>query len=182
LKVPFIVQYANFRSTDLIDQNNNFLKNINISEAKRIAREANLDLVCFKDAIGRESALCKIIDYGKWKYSEEKNKKKQHSDRKETKEIQFRPGTEDHDIEYKVKHANEFLDEGNDVLLTMMIRGRDRGHFDLAETKMNKIVQLCSHGKEMYRKKTSGSIFIRITKNGAGQINSTEPNKAVPSI
>jgi len=168
---PFVVIYADFRHTDLVDANNNFVKNVSISDAKRMARDAGLDLVCFKDINGKESPLCKILDYGKWKYTNDKQKKKQHTDKKETKEIQFKPLTDDHDIEHKVKHANEFLDKGNDVLLSMLICGRDRGHFDLAEAKMNKIVQLCSaHGKEINRKKTEGSIFIRLSKNGAGHI------------
>ena len=69
-----------------------------------------LDVVCFKDQTEKELAFCKMIDYGKWKYSEDKKKKKQNKEHKKTtKEIRISLGISDHDLEHKVKQAKDFL-------------------------------------------------------------------------
>ena len=73
---PFIVKYAKFRETRLVDQNDNYHPSISVSEAQKKAVEAHLDLVCFNRPGKSELAFCKIVDYGKWKYSNEKSKKK----------------------------------------------------------------------------------------------------------
>ena len=71
--------------------------------------------------------VCKIIDYGKYRYEQQKRekeaKKKQHT--VTLKEIRFRPGTDDHDFAFKVKHAREFLEKGNKVKAWVQFRGRD---------------------------------------------------------
>jgi translation initiation factor IF-3 len=74
--------------------------------------------------------VVKLMDYGKFKYEQQRAareaKKKQHH--VQVKEVKFRPGIEEHDYEFKVRHARRFLDEGNKVKLTMMFRGRQVTH------------------------------------------------------
>ncbi len=162
---PFIVQYVDFKYTDLVDEQNNFKKNMHIGEAKSLAKNAGLDLVCFKRPENDQLALCKIINFGKWKYNEEKQKKKQNIHRKQTKEMKFHPDIAEHDIEYKVRQINEFLSEDDDVLLYLILRGRQAIHFKDAEAKFNYIISLCNMGKEISRKVSEKTIIVRLVKN-----------------
>jgi translation initiation factor IF-3 len=77
--------------------------------------------------------VVKLMDYGKFKYEQARAareaKKKQHHI--QVKEVKFRPGIEDHDYEFKTRHARRFLEEGNKVRLTMMFRGRQITHSEL---------------------------------------------------
>jgi len=162
---PFVVKFADFTITKLVDHNNEFHDQVRIGEAKNMAQEAGLDLVCFNKPDKNSSALCKIIDYGKWKYSEEKKKKKNKEGKKSTKEIRLSPVISDHDVEHKLKQAKEFLEDGDDVVLAMRIKGRQRAHLDVAELRMNEIIAKCSeYGTEVQRKKNSGLITVRIIK------------------
>jgi translation initiation factor IF-3 len=98
------------------------------AEALQKAEEAGLDLV--ELVPNAKPPVCKIIDYGKYKYEiakkEKENRKKQHVI--VTKEVRFRPKTDDHDFDFKVRHARKFLEQGNRVKATVMFRGRENAH------------------------------------------------------
>lgn len=166
LVCPFVVKFVMFENTRLIDASGQFHQSFKVSEAMVIARNSGLQLVCFNRPEGNNLAFCKILDFNKWQYMEEKKKKKQRlENRKETKEIKFSPHIEQNDIQHKMRQANELLDEGNDVVLTMQARGRDRIHFNDVESKMNEIVKMCEgHGKESSRRKTNDTIIVRMVK------------------
>jgi translation initiation factor IF-3 len=87
--------------------------------------------------------VVKIMDYGKFKYEQARAareaKKKQHN--MLVKEVKFRPGIEDHDYEFKLRHARRFLDEGNKVKLTMMFRGRQITHPELGLEVLKRVTQ-----------------------------------------
>ena len=87
--------------------------------------------------------VCKIMDYGKYKYAMKKKaadtRKHQHAS--EIKEIKFRPKIEDHDFDTKVGHIRRFLGEGNKVKLTMMFRGREITHSDIAKAVLDKVAE-----------------------------------------
>ncbi|OAN60641.1 translation initiation factor IF-3 [Balneola sp. EhC07] len=93
--------------------------------ALQIAEQYNLDLV--EIAPDANPPVCKIIDYGKYMYEKKKKekeaKKKQHT--VNVKELRFRPNTDDHDLEFKTRHAREFLESGDKVKATVQFRGRD---------------------------------------------------------
>jgi translation initiation factor IF-3 len=162
--LPFVVKYANFNITRLVDNAQNYHEKISMGEAKKIAQDCGLDLVCFNEPQDGQLALCKVIDYGKWKYQNEKDKKKQNKvNKKETKEIQFSPVIDTGDIQHKVKHANEFLEEGNDVVLVMKLHGRQKVHHKEAEQKFNEIIKMCN-GKEVSRKINEGIMIARLAK------------------
>ena len=164
---PFVVQRIIFEKIRLVDNNNQYHNEIKTVEAQKMAQASGLDLVCFDRAQEGSLAFCKIIDYGKWKYSNEKKKKKQVKENKKlTKEIRFSPVIDDNDIKHKVKQAIEFLERGDDVVFFMKLRGRQKSFFKEAEEKMNGIVSMCSeYGKEHSRKKTEGMIIVGITKH-----------------
>lgn len=163
---PFVINYADFTETNLIDADGKFLGIVHISVAKSKAREANLELVCFNKPVGRTPALCKILDYGKWKYQQEKSEKKdRHNAKKETKEVRFTPVISEHDVEHKVKQIIEFLEEGDDVLISMRFKGIHHRLKDEGRRIIGEILEKCkAHGKEHHRKQDNDNICVRMVK------------------
>ncbi len=103
------------------------------ADALKRAEQAGLDLV--EVSPNSNPPVCKIMDFGKYKYElakkEKENRKKQHVI--VTKEIRFRPKTDDHDFEFKTRHARKFLEQGNRVKATVMFRGRENAHREYGE-------------------------------------------------
>ena len=100
-------------------------------EALWLAEQLGLDLV--EVAPEAQPPVCRLMDYGKYRY--EQSVRGREARKKQTKtvikEVKFRPGIEDHDYEFKTRHARRFLEEGNKVRLTMMFRGRQITHSEL---------------------------------------------------
>jgi len=152
---PFIVKYVDFNTTRLSDLDDNYHASISIAEAKRMAEEAGLDLVCFNRPDKNNLALCKILNFGKWKYSNEKKKKKGKSHKKATKEIRLSPVMEDNDVKHKLKQVEGFIADGHEVLFSMRLKGRQRMRLREAEERMAEIVAMCSsYSKEVSKKKS----------------------------
>jgi translation initiation factor IF-3 len=97
-------------------------------EALRQARAAELDLV--EVAPTERPPVCRIMDYGKFKYQQKKRQHKSHSHQVKLKEIRVRPKTGDHDIQVKVNKAREFLTNKDKVIVTVVYRGREMAHVD----------------------------------------------------
>ncbi|MBS1495842.1 MAG: translation initiation factor IF-3 [Bacteroidetes bacterium] len=95
-----------------------------IADANAIAKEQHLDIV--EISPGANPPVCRIIDYNKFLYDEKKKKKemKAKSKTSEVKEIRFTPNTDDHDFEFKVKHAEKFLKDGDKVKAHVQFKGR----------------------------------------------------------
>jgi translation initiation factor IF-3 len=110
----------------LIDQDNEQIGVVPTDEALRRAQEAGLDLV--EVAPMERPPVCRIMDYGKWKYQQKKKHKKHHE--QQLKEVRFSPKTDDHDREMKVNRARRFIGDGDKVQFTMLFRGRERFHQD----------------------------------------------------
>lgn len=100
-------------------------------EAKRLAQEAGLDLV--EVSPNERPPVCKIMDHGKHKYDQKKraNEQKKKQKRVEVKEVKFRPKTDTHDFEVKIRKLRGFLDEGNRAKITIQFRGREIIHKDI---------------------------------------------------
>jgi len=88
--------------------------------------------------------VCKILDYGKFKYEQKKKAKQSKRNQVVTqlKEVQFRPNTDTHDIEFKTKHILRFLAEGNKVKVSVRFRGREASHAQLGYVLVKQIVEL----------------------------------------
>jgi len=115
----------------VIDQNQNNLGMIPVDEAQRLARDAGLDLVEVSPT--ERPPVCRIMDYGKFKYERKKRQRSAaHGHVVVMKEIRLRPKTDAHDRATKLKRAKEFLGHGHKVQFTMLFRGRERAHRDLA--------------------------------------------------
>jgi len=113
-------------------------------EAMNVAEEFGLDLVEISPTA--KPPVCKIMDYGKYKYQqqmkERENKKKQHVVK--VKEVRFRPRIGDHDLNMKVEHVRKFLSDGYKVKITLMFRGRELAHKEVGEELINKIIEMLS--------------------------------------
>jgi len=113
-------------------------------EALRLAEEKGLDLVEISPRAF--PPVCRIMDYGKYKYEEAKKKQqaRKRASTVETKEIKFRPKTEGHDMDFKVKHVRRFLEGGNKVRLAVVFRGREITHPQTGMAVLNRVVEMCS--------------------------------------
>jgi translation initiation factor IF-3 len=108
-------------------------------DALQMARERGLDLV--EVSPNERPPVCRIMDYGKHKYDQKKKQKQHHSHEQQVKEIRLRPKTDDNDRKIKMNRAQRFLNEGHKVQFTMLFRGRERAHKDLAVGAFNDIVE-----------------------------------------
>ena len=112
---------------------------MDIRDAIRAAREKCLDLV--EVAATADPPVCRIIDFGKFQY--EAKKKANEAKKKQVtitvKEVKFRPGTDDHDYSYRMKHAREWLTEGDKVKATIWFRGREMTHRELGARILEKL-------------------------------------------
>jgi translation initiation factor IF-3 len=112
-----------------------------IRQALTIAHELGLDLVEINPKA--EPPVCRIMDFGKFKYEQKKQtnvaKKKQKII--EIKEVKMRPKTDTHDFDFKVKHVRRFLEEGNKAKLTIRFRGREMAHPEMAARQLDKVVE-----------------------------------------
>ncbi len=105
-------------------------------EALRMARELGLDLVEVQP--NDRPPVCRIMDYGKFKYKQKKNVRKHHE--QQLKEVRIRPKTDDHDRSIKINNAIKFLSKGDKVQFTMVFRGRERAHREIGFGIFNGIV------------------------------------------
>lgn len=110
-------------------------------EALKLAQEEGFDLV--EIAPQAKPPVAKIMDYGKYKYEQDKKKRqaRKHQAVVQLKEVQLRPSTNSHDLETKLKHIRRFLEEGNKAKITVRFRGREIAHKDLGMDVLRKIIQ-----------------------------------------
>lgn len=112
-----------------------------IEKARDEAEDRNLDLV--EVAPQARPPVVRLMDYGRFKYeqakAEKEAKKRQHT--VEVKEVKFRPKIEEHDFDFKTRHAREFIDEGNKVKVTIMFRYRELRRPEMGEDLLDRIVE-----------------------------------------
>ena len=115
----------------LVDQRGQMVGVVARNEALTMAANAGLDLV--EIAPNADPPVCKILDFGKYKYEEQKKKNEARKKQKiiEVKEIKLRPGIDDHDYEVKRRSMVKFIEEGDKVKVTMRFRGRELAHQEL---------------------------------------------------
>ena len=124
----------------LINQLDEQIGIISTSDALKMAADVSLDLV--EVAPNARPPVCKILDYGKWRYQQQKKEDKSRASNKggQLKELKFKTvKIGDHDLMIKVNHAKEFLKEGNKVQFTLQFRGREMAHIELGRDIFKKI-------------------------------------------
>ncbi|MBN2444060.1 MAG: translation initiation factor IF-3 [Spirochaetales bacterium] len=126
----------------LIDDKGEQLGIVAIERALTIAEEAGMDLV--EVAPNSKPPVCKLLDYGKYKFDQEKLNKesKKKSKQKRDKEIRMQPRINEHDLQFKAKHICEFLEKGMKVKVTIRFRGREMAHTDRGKDVLNRILEI----------------------------------------
>lgn len=112
-----------------------------LREALRYAQETNLDLV--KIASNAKPPVCKVMDFGKYKYEQSKREKEARKNQKviNVKEIRMNPTIDEHDFQVRLKNTLKFLQEGNKVKVSIRFRGRQMAHTKLGEEVLNKMAE-----------------------------------------
>jgi len=166
----------------LIDAEGTLRGVVPTEEALRVARESGMDLV--EVSPNERPPVCKVMDYGKFKYLQSKKLKQKHHEQK-LKEVRIRPKTDPHDKEIKLARARDFLDHGDRVQFTMLFRGRERVHRDIGLEAFNEIaVSLHDIAKVEQPAKLLGRRMVMILVPGKPTIAVKKPKPAstAPSI
>lgn len=108
-------------------------------DALIVARDGGLDLV--EVAANSRPPVCRIMDYGKYKYEQKKKNASKKSHSATLKEVKLRPGTDQHDLNFKLNNARKFLMEGDKVKVTVMFRGREMVHTYRGREQLNEVLK-----------------------------------------
>ena len=128
------------REVRVIDENGQQIGIMPPQQALAIARERGLDLVEISPTAN--PPVCRIMDYGKYQYLEQKRARQARRHQKviEVKEIKFRPKVDEHDYQFKKKHIERFLSEGDKVKATIFFRGRELAHPEIGRRILDRLV------------------------------------------
>lgn len=129
------------KEVQLINQNGEKLGIMSLRDALNKAEESKLDLVLVAPNVN--PPVCKIMNYGKYKFEQSKKEKEAKKKQKifEIKEIRITPNIEQHDFEFKLKNAQKFIEDGNKVKITVRFRGREMNYLKLGEQVLNKFIE-----------------------------------------
>lgn len=115
---------------------------VDIRDALRMAQDASLELVMVSQGKNGKPSTCKILDFGKYKFEQEKRekltKKKQRDNAVKIKEVKFHPVTDENDLETKARQFQEFVDDGNKLKVSVIFRGREMAHKEIGLEIMKK--------------------------------------------
>ena len=135
-------------------------------DALRLAEDQHLDLV--EVAPKAKPPVCRIMDFGKFRYEQQKRDKEKRKNQKiiTIKEVKLRPNIEQHDFEVKLKSAQRFVEEGNKVKVTIMFRGRELSHPELGSEILNKMS--AALGDTVTVSPSAADILLRISVPSSG--------------
>tara|TARA_B100000282_G_C31559841_1_gene411551 strand:- start:127 stop:570 length:444 start_codon:yes stop_codon:yes gene_type:complete len=136
---------------------------MSVPDALKRAEEEGLDLV--EVSPNATPPVCKILDYGKYKYEQQKKAAEARKNQKtvDVKEVKIRPGIEEHDYQVKLKNARKFLEKGDKVKVTMRFRGREMAHQDIGMDLLKRMIEEVSDvGKVDLQPKLEGRQMIMV--------------------
>jgi translation initiation factor IF-3 len=150
-------------------------------KALKLAEEQGLDLVEVSPTA--RPPVCRIMDFGKYKYEmskkQKESKKKQHTI--QVKEVKLRPKTEEHDYQFKKRHAEEFLGKNHKVKITLMFRGREMDHKELGAKMLKRMEEDLAHVGEVERPaRFEGRIMVMYMTPLTGKIKPKEKQPKKP--
>jgi len=136
---PRINEEIRAREVHLIDKDGSNKGNVSVAEALAFAQAAGMDLV--EIAPNATPPVVKLLDYGKYKYQEQKKQAEARKKQKvvEVKEVKFRPMIDDHDYDVKMRAMQRFFEEGDKVKVTLRFRGREMAHMELGTKLLNRV-------------------------------------------
>ena len=159
------------KEVQLIDDQGEKKGVVGINEALDLAYEKKLDLVLV--APNAQPPVCKLMNYGKYKFEQAKKEKEAKKKQKvfEVKEIRITPNIEQHDLEFKLKNARKFIEDGNKVKITVRFRGRELNYTKLGEENLNKFIDELSDVANPEKKPVleGKNMFIILSKKAAGK-------------
>jgi len=148
------------------------------AQALEMAREAGLDLVEVADK--ERPPVCKIMDYGKFKYAQSK-KAHQKTHQQKLKEIRVRPKTGEHDVETKIQQAKKFLEHNDKVQVNVLFRGREMQHIEEGQRVMNQVLEaLMDHCKLEMPARMEGKRMVALLAPKTGGTKPAAPKPAAP--
>lgn len=154
------------KEVQLISDEGEKLGVVPLTRALDLAMEKKLDLVLVSP--NAQVPVCKIMNYGKYKFEQSKKEKEAKKKQKvqETKEIRITPNIEEHDFGFKSKNARKFLEDGNKVKITLRFRGRELNNTKMGETVLNKFIEVLEDISTVEKKpKLEGkNMFIILAK------------------
>ena len=160
-----LIRFTKIRVTDSTGESLGIMSKY---DAQEIADEQGLDLILVTEHA--DPPVCRIFDAGKFRYEaqkrEKENRKKQAETRIDVKEIRLRPGTDVHDLQVKAKHAAEFLNSGDQVKISMRMRGRELANVKLAEENFEKFLDLIGEFHYIKRRVFVGRMLSAIIAKG----------------
>lgn len=145
IRVNDRIRVANVR---LVGATGEQLGIVPIAKAKILAQDAELDLV--EVAPNADPPVCRIMDFKKFKYEQEKKEReaKKHQRQIHIKEIRLKPNIDEHDYQVKLRHLREFLSKKDKVKLSLVFRGREMAHKDLAKRVLDRMIaDILEHGQ-----------------------------------
>ncbi|MFV3131159.1 translation initiation factor IF-3 [Niveispirillum sp. KHB5.9] len=160
---PRINREINVRSVRLVDAEGEMVGVVSLRDALIAAEDAGLDLV--EVSPNADPPVCKILDYGKYKYEAQKKANEARKKQKiiEVKEIKLRPNIDEHDYDIKMKAMRRFLEEGDKVKVTMRFRGREMAHQDIGMAVLVKVREALEDlGKVEQMPKLEGKQMIMV--------------------
>lgn len=149
------------REVRLIDQDGEQMGVVSLIQARRLAEDAELDLV--EISPNAKPPVCRIMDYGKYRF--EQAKKQQEAKKKQkqiqVKEVKFRPGTDEGDYQVKLRNLIRFLSEGDKAKVTLRFRGREMAHQDLGLSQLKRVEEdLVAYGTIEQRPRLEGRQMV----------------------
>lgn len=134
--------YPRVRDVRLIDENGEQVGIVNVRDALEMAKERNLDLI--EVAPQANPPVCRIMDYGRYKYQQAKREREAHKRQKggDVKGVRLRPGTDDHDFNFKIKNALKFLQGGDKVKITVQFKSREITHPEFGRRLLDRVVEM----------------------------------------
>lgn len=129
------------REVRLIDEQGNQVGIISLRDAQQLAEERDLDLV--EVAPSATPPVCRLMDYGKFRYEQSKKEReaRKHQKQTELKEVRLKPKTDEHDVEVKSRQARRFLQAGDKVKFTVRFRGRELAHTNIGREMLDEIIE-----------------------------------------
>ena len=140
MRKPLVNNRIRAPKVRLVDETGKQIGIISLTEALRISRERNLDLIQVTEKL--EIPVCKLGDYGKYLYQLQKKERKQFKKVGELKTVRLSFNISLHDIETKVNQAKKFLEKGDKVRIELRLRGREKGFSNLGKEKINQFLKI----------------------------------------
>ena len=160
---PRINEDIDVAEVRLVDADGEMVGVLSTKEAIEMAAEVGLDLV--EVSPNADPPVCKILDYGKFKYEAQKKANEARKKQKviEVKEIKMRPGIDEHDYQVKMKAVRKFLENGDKVKMTIRFRGREMAHQDLGMKVLDRVrVDVDEQAKVEQFPKTEGRLMTMV--------------------